>query len=49
MSEAARSRRDDARYEPQIDAPRRDVAQAANDPLAELARLVGQEIGRAHV
>ncbi len=43
MSEAARSRRDDARYEPQVDvSPGRDRPGGA-DPLAELARLVGHD------
>lgn len=41
MSEAARSRRDDGRYEPQVAVPGR--ASAPSDPLAELARLVGQD------
>ena len=41
MSEAARSRRDDNRYEPQVAVPGRDAAPF--DPLAELARLVGQD------
>lgn len=43
MSEAARSHRDDPRYEPQMAAPRRDAPQGPADPLAELARLVGQD------
>ena len=43
MSEAARSRRDDTRYEPQMAAPGRDASQGHADPLAELARLVGQD------
>ena len=42
MSEAARSRRSNIRFEPQLDIPRVGGA-AAEDPLAELARLVGQE------
>ncbi len=42
MSEAARSRRDDARYEPQFGTSA-GVNAAASDPLAELARLVGQD------
>lgn len=41
MSEAARSRRDDARHEPQLANPGRDAG--GTDPLAELARLVGQD------
>lgn len=41
MSEAARWRRDEARYEPQMAAPAREAA--SSDPLAELARLVGQD------
>jgi hypothetical protein len=41
MSEAARSRRDDGRYEPQVAVPGREAAPF--DPLAELARLVGQD------
>ena len=41
MSEAARSRRDDGRYEPQVAVPGR--GSAPSDPLAELARLVGQD------
>ncbi len=41
MSEAARSRRDEARYEPYVAMPSREAAPA--DPLAELARLVGQD------
>ncbi len=43
MSEAARSRRDDPRYEPQMAAPGRDATQGHADPLAELARLVGHD------
>ena len=43
MSEAARSRRDAARYEPQMAAPGRDASQGHADPLAELARLVGHD------
>ncbi|MGI3899752.1 MAG: SPOR domain-containing protein [Janthinobacterium lividum] len=41
MSEAARSRRDDTRYEPTLAVPGREAK--ASDPLAELARLVGQD------
>ncbi len=41
MSEAARWRRDEARHEPQMAVPAREAASA--DPLAELARLVGQD------
>ena len=41
MSEAARSRRDDTRYEPTLAVPGREAA--SSDPLAELARLVGQD------
>ena len=41
MSEAARSRREDARYEPSFGTS--TGANAAADPLAELARLVGQD------
>ena len=44
MSEVARSRRDDPRSEPQLSIPGRDApSPAASDPLAELARLVGQD------
>ena len=43
MSEAARSRRDDPRYEPPSAAPGHDAIQGYPDPLAELARLVGQD------
>ncbi len=42
MSEAARSRREDARYEPQF-GKSAGANDTASDPLAELARLVGQE------
>ncbi len=42
MSEAARSRREDARYEPQFGTSA-GANGAASDPLAELARLVGQD------
>ena len=42
MSEAARSRRSDVRLEPQLGIPS-SAGTAARDPLAELARLVGQE------
>lgn len=41
MSEAARSRRDDTRYEPTLAVPGREAK--SSDPLAELARLVGQD------
>ena len=41
MSDAARSRRDDARYEPTLAVPGREAK--SSDPLAELARLVGQD------
>ena len=41
MSEAARSRREDARYEPSFGTS--TGANAAADPLAELARIVGQD------
>ena len=41
MTDAARSRRDAVRYEPQLAVPTRDPGAA--DPLAELARLVGQD------
>jgi hypothetical protein len=40
MSEATRSRRDQVRYEPKIGSAATD---ASSDPLAELARLVGQD------
>ncbi len=43
MSEAARSRRDASRYEPQMAVPGRDAPQGHADPLAELARLVGHD------
>ena len=42
MSEAARSRREDARYEPPFGTSNGPNG-AASDPLAELARLVGQD------
>ena len=42
MSEAARSRREDARFEPQFGTSV-GANGAASDPLAELARLVGQD------
>ncbi len=41
MSEAARSRRDETRYEPTLAVPGREAR--SSDPLAELARLVGQD------
>ena len=43
MSEAARSRRDGPSYDPQLAASRREAPQGQADPLAELARLVGQD------
>ena len=43
MTEAARSRRDDARQEPQLAIPMRPAPADTPDPLAELARLVGQD------
>ncbi len=46
MSEATRSRRDQVRYEPQMGSP---VAAGSSDPLAELARLVGQDDPFRHV
>ncbi len=42
MSEALTTRRSDARQEPRFDQPR-PPGPAGNDPLAELARLVGQD------
>ena len=42
MSEAARSRREDARFEPQFGTSA-GTNGTASDPLAELARLVGQD------
>ena len=43
MSEVARSRRDGPSYEPQMAVSRRDPPLGQADPLAELARLVGQD------